>query len=851
MRFMHRPHLVLAMALALLSRPALAAEYHWAAVGSASWNAPSSWSPVRATPLTTDRLVFDGGGAALATGVPTATIAQLAVANGTRVTLIANGSGNALTIAGDTGTDLDVAAGDSLTLAGANALLLNLATGATATIAGDVAAGGGAHRIEAIDADAIQFTAGSSAATLTAFTGSLFGPSTGFSTANSVRFLAGSAYNHGAGSNPFALPQPASIVVFDPGSLYRLNTSVSLSIAGRTFANLEYNGSGTSLSTGSADCNVDSLVVNSGTMSLELNARLYLHGAVRVRSNAVLNLGPTTGSVVVWLVGTVPQVLADSSSAPSGIVFRPSVQLAIGNPAGVETSANGKDLTVPGSTTFSAGMLTLRGASRFVLGSTGLVGGASQAVGWVNGPMSIDLTPANNSRRFETGTSTVYAPFDCGMLGLTATSRVVESTLPIPDPTFFTGSQIDGGKKLNVYYRVTTDGVPNWSNLLLTGLFDPSGVDPGANANAFVMRAFSYPANAVPAVNAISWRPTTVTHRTPTEVTVLGVTRQTASDAVFGFALGESTLVHVAGVSNAVAENSGALPIKVRLSERSVYPVSVHYQTVDGTAIASSDYGATSSSFAYAPGATELTVSVPLIPDTVPEADETFTVALTNPTNAVVDAPDAVGTILDDDDVSAPTAQVLYPNGGETLTEGANVNLLWSATDNVAVAGVDLLLTRDNGATFEPIASALANTGSYNWTVTPGLTHAARLEVVAHDVHALAGSDQSDDPLSIWGVDGVTALLPTAFAFELASGNPSRGTSRLRYALPRDVPVRIAVYDAAGRRVATLLDGPERAGMHDLAWDGGKATGAAATGVYFVRFSAPGWSAQRKLVRMR
>ena len=62
--------------------------------------------------------------------------------------------------------------------------------------------------------------------------------------------------------------------------------------------------------------------------------------------------------------------------------------------------------------------------------------------------------------------------------------------------------------------------------------------------------------------------------------------------------------------------------------------------------------------------------------------------------------------------------------------------------------------------------------------------------------------------------------------------SPSRVGVTLTLALP--VAVRVAVYDALGRRVAVLHDGPLGAGTHALAWDG---TGRAA-GLYAIRATA-------------
>jgi hypothetical protein len=83
--------------------------------------------------------------------------------------------------------------------------------------------------------------------------------------------------------------------------------------------------------------------------------------------------------------------------------------------------------------------------------------------------------------------------------------------------------------------------------------------------------------------------------------------------------------------------------------------------------------------------------------------------------------------------------------------------------------------------------------------------------------------------------------LPAVLAFAPPAPNPAHGSTMLRFALPRDAVVRLALYDLSGRRVRTLAEGSLPAGEHALAWnlrdDSGRALGA---GLYFARFEAEG-----------
>lgn len=80
------------------------------------------------------------------------------------------------------------------------------------------------------------------------------------------------------------------------------------------------------------------------------------------------------------------------------------------------------------------------------------------------------------------------------------------------------------------------------------------------------------------------------------------------------------------------------------------------------------------------------------------------------------------------------------------------------------------------------------------------------------------------------------------------SPNPStgRGTVRLNLAVPA-ASATASVFDALGRRVADLHDGPLGAGPHDFAFD----TAALAPGVYLVRVVTDGSAASRVVTVVR
>jgi len=86
--------------------------------------------------------------------------------------------------------------------------------------------------------------------------------------------------------------------------------------------------------------------------------------------------------------------------------------------------------------------------------------------------------------------------------------------------------------------------------------------------------------------------------------------------------------------------------------------------------------------------------------------------------------------------------------------------------------------------------------------------------------------------------------LPLAFALEANVPNPFALRTTVRFALPRAADVRLEVFDLGGRRVATLVDGRREAGHHAVPFE----PSGLRSGVYFVRFSAGGFAATRKML---
>jgi hypothetical protein len=152
-----------------------------------------------------------------------------------------------------------------------------------------------------------------------------------------------------------------------------------------------------------------------------------------------------------------------------------------------------------------------------------------------------------------------------------------------------------------------------------------------------------------------------------------------AGGATIGDATGDVTItdddrptVSVADVSIAEGDSGTRnATFAVALSAPTSNAVTVDFATGNGTATAGSDYTATNGTVTFTAGQTTRTIDVPVRGDTDEEADETFTVTLSNPVNATLGDGSGGGTLQNDDRApAAPQPEPPAPAPATTIVVG-------------------------------------------------------------------------------------------------------------------------------------------------------------------------------------
>ena len=208
----------------------------------------------------------------------------------------------------------------------------------------------------------------------------------------------------------------------------------------------------------------------------------------------------------------------------------------------------------------------------------------------------------------------------------------------------------------------------------------------------------------------------------------------------------------------------------VTLSQASNQTVSVNYATANGTATAGADYTATTGTLTFAPGVTTQVLNIPILNDSLNEADETFTLALSSPTNAILGAVTIATTTITDTITAAVTTTLPANVENLTLTGTAAINGTGNAGNNVITgnsgnntlnggAGNDTL---NGGAGIDTLIGGLGNDIYIVDSITDIITE-----------NASAGTDtiQSSVTYTIAALNNVENLTLTGTAAINGTGN--------------------------------------------------------------------------------
>lgn len=190
-----------------------------------------------------------------------------------------------------------------------------------------------------------------------------------------------------------------------------------------------------------------------------------------------------------------------------------------------------------------------------------------------------------------------------------------------------------------------------------------------------------------------------------------------------------------------------------------------------------------------------------------------------------------------------------------TLGGGTISGRVWSLAEyrGDLIAGGSMLLTTPRDATF-----GIGRWHDGAWASLGGGLDGSVYALAVYGSALYAGGEFKNSlgfytgVLRVWDDDAARSVDGFAPSLQAAGGGALSAPLRLAYFLPRPAHATLAVFDARGRRIATLDDGTRDTGQHTVVWDP-RATlgGMPASGVYTIALEAGGRRAMRRVVWLR
>jgi len=202
-------------------------------------------------------------------------------------------------------------------------------------------------------------------------------------------------------------------------------------------------------------------------------------------------------------------------------------------------------------------------------------------------------------------------------------------------------------------------------------------------------------------------------------------------------------------------------------------------------------------------------------------------------------------------DLTAPTIPSLVAPPNDTTMPDTSVLLVWNQSMDQAsgVASYRVQVAYDSG-----FASVIGDTTMADTTRGFNLPESLFYwHVRATD---LAGNVSSYSPwrrFRLWipqNVEEPDSCVPLEFGLLLPFPQPFSASVRLVYGLAKAGDANLAIFDASGRRVKTLINGEQKAGRWSVTWDGtDDSRRMLPRGTYFCQMRAGEFTALRKMVK--
>ncbi len=467
-----------------------------------------------------------------------------------------------------------------------------------------------------------------------------------------------------------------------------LEFTVTLSNASSQNVTVDYSTTG-----GTATSGVDftpvsgTLTINAGLLSGTITVPILADNTFETDETMTVTLtNPANGSLsTATATGTITNddaqpaievIPTSASEAAAGLVFT----VALSNPSA-------QNITVDYSTT---GLTATSGVD-----FTPVTGTLTINAGMLSGTITVPIIADNIFESDETMAVTLTNPGNATISAATATGTITNDDEP---PTITIDNPSASESSASLSFTITLSS-PS-SQTITVDWTTADGTATAGNDYTAASGTATFAPNTTTQTVDVTLLGDSITEGSET----LNVNLANAVNASFADPSGMGTIFDDESAPNIIIDNAsagegaGTISLTVTLSNASAVPVTVDWANSPGTADGSTDYTPSSGTLTFNPGETTQTIVINLgANDATFESDETFTVTLSNATNAVIFDGSAVATITNDD--PPPTITIddatASENGALTFAvrlsqpSGVTVTVQWSTGGGDATAGAD------------------------------------------------------------------------------------------------------------------------------------------------------------------
>ena len=364
-----------------------------------------------------------------------------------------------------------------------------------------------------------------------------------------------------------------------------------------------------------------------GTVRIELPATQECNatGAICTDDNRSLS-----NSLSATVAGPNPTVSVSDANATEGDAVEFTVSLS---------AASSQAVTVQYAT--SAG--TAESGTDFAAASGTLTFGATETSKTVSVATTSDLVDEEN----ETFTLTLSSPTNATLGDATATGTINDDDDGLPTLRVSDASATEGDA---VAFTVSLSTAS--SQAVTVQYATSAGTAESGTDFTAVSGTLTFGATETSKTVSVATTSDSVDEENETfTLTLSSPTNATLGDATATGTINDDDGLPTLSVSDASATEGDAVAFTVSLSAASGRQVSVSYEPVvrTGDTASSDDFSYLGGAAIIGAGFTSVTVRVDTAEDAVHEEDETFTLTLSSPMNAMLDDATATGTIIDDD----------------------------------------------------------------------------------------------------------------------------------------------------------------------------------------------------------